>query len=89
MNDDGFKHLIPLVQALIAAGNPPAQHNGPGLFRQGQGGAYCVLEGRLRFEAVRHMPRRAEVVLNEANDYIACSHCWATIRGGKYLATRG
>jgi len=88
MNNDGFDHLIPLVNALIEAGNPLAEGKGPGVFQLNQGGPCCVLDGPLHFEAVRDLPRRQEVFFDEPNDFIACSHCWALIRGGRYLAAR-
>jgi hypothetical protein len=84
--DDGYSHLLPLVQALVDAGNEilPGRH--AAAFQYDQGGAYCAMSGPLRFDAVRDLPRRPEVHFDEARDFITCRHCWAIIYGGRYNA---
>jgi len=82
VTDDSYRHLLPLVQALVDAGNeiiPGRETNS--VFQYNQGGAYCRMSGRLRFDAIRDLPRRPEVVFDEAKDCIGCSHCWAIIYG--------
>ncbi len=86
MADDGFEHFVPLVRALVKAGNRLVHEDRPGVFLYNQGGAYCALQGPLHFEAVRHLPRRPEVDIDEENDCIGCSHCWALIYGGEHAA---
>ena len=86
-DDNGYSHLLPLVQALVDAGNEiiPDRHT-KAAFRYNQGGAYCPMSGPLRFDAVRDLPRRPEVHFDEARDFITCRHCWAIIYGGRYKA---
>ena len=84
-DDDGYGHLLPLVQALLDAGNglrPDPQATA--VFRVSQGGYYCPMTGPLHFDAVRELPRRTEVYFDEANDNIFCRHCWTGIYGGRY-----
>jgi hypothetical protein len=86
--DDGYSHLLPLVQALMDAGNglrPDPQTTAA--FRTSQGGYYCPMTGPLHFEAVRGLARRTEVHFDEANDNIFCRHCWTIIYGGRYQPT--
>jgi hypothetical protein len=83
--DVGFSHLLPLVNALLAAGNglvPDRQTTDA--FRPSQGGYYCPMTGPLRFDAIRDLPRRAEVHIDEANDNIFCRHCWTIIYGARF-----
>jgi hypothetical protein len=42
------------------------------------------MSGPLRFDAIRDLPRRAEVCFDETNDNIFCRHCWTTIYGARY-----
>lgn len=85
-DDDGFSHLLPLVRALVEAGNEiiPDRHYPELVFRYNQGGAYCPMSGPLHFDAVRNLPHRPEVHLDKARDFITCTHCWAIIYGGRY-----
>ena len=84
MSDD-YSHLLPIVEALLAAGNslePDTSTSAP--FRPDQSGFYCPLVRPIAFVAVRHLTLRPEVHLVEDDDYIWCEHCWAEIRGGAY-----
>ncbi|MEZ0112889.1 hypothetical protein ABH920_006913 [Catenulispora sp. EB89] len=84
-DDDGYGHLLPLVQALAAAGNRLLlDPQSTAAFRPSQGGYYCSMSGPLRFDAIRDLPRRAEVHLDETNDNIFCRHCWTGIYGARY-----
>lgn len=38
----------------------------------------------LHFDAIRDVPRWAEVHFDEVNDNIFCRHCWTIIYGGRY-----
>lgn len=82
VQDEGFRHLEPLVQALISGGNRLRE---PGnLFRYNQSGAYCVLEFPIDFEIARRVPSRPEIKLDDQLDMITCRHCWAIISGGRH-----
>jgi len=83
-DDDGYGHLFPLVEALLEAGNGLRHPETSVLFRTSQGGCHCSMTGPLRFDAIRDLPRRAEVHFDEANDSIFCRHCWTGIYGGRY-----
>jgi hypothetical protein len=84
-DDDGYGHLLPLVKALLDAGNGLRPHpRTTAAFRSSQSGHYCPMTGPLHFDAIRDLPRRAEVHLDEANDNIFCRHCWTIIYGGRY-----
>ena len=85
--DDGHGHLLPLVQALLEAGNGLRDPETAAVFRPSQGGYYCPMTGPLRFDSIRDLPRRAEVHFDEANDNIFCRHCWTSIYGGRYRAS--
>jgi hypothetical protein len=90
MTDDaGHSLLLPLVRALVDAGNEiiPDRHT-TAAFRYNQGGANCAMSGPLRFDAVRGLPVRPEVYFDEARDFISCRHCWAIIYGGRYNAAQ-
>lgn len=84
-DDGGFSHLLPLVEALLDAGNELLPHPAStAAFRPSQGGYYCAMTGPLHFDAVRDLPRRAEVQFDETNDSIFCRHCWTIIYGAHY-----
>ena len=80
------EHLLPLVKALLAAGNRLQPHPATDQpFRPSQGGPYCPLVDPIDFDVVRDLPRRAEVQLDEDIDAIFCRHCWTVIYGGAHV----
>lgn len=83
--DHDHSHLLPFVEALIAAGNSLKPHPATSEpFRPSQGGYYCPLTRPIDFDVVRHLAGNAKVHLVEDEDYIWCEHCWAEIHGGRF-----
>ncbi|MET7804515.1 hypothetical protein [Micromonospora chersina] len=84
MGDD-HRHLLPLVDALLAVGNALEPHPATDEpFGPSQGGYYCQLTKPIDFAVVRALPLSDQVHLVEHADYIWCEHCWAEIYGGGY-----
>ncbi|MGC5017095.1 hypothetical protein [Micromonospora sp. DT47] len=81
--DDDHRHLLPLIDALLAAGNALEPHPATEeAFRPSQGGYYCQLAKPIDFQVLQGLPLGEKVHLVEQADYIWCEHCWAEIRGG-------
>ena len=75
--------LLPLIDALVEAGNPYWLHpNASGPFYVTQGGYVCQMTYRIDFSVIRMMPRDPEVELLEDIDQIFCPRCWLTVYGG-------
>ena len=74
-----FRHLQPIVDALLRSGNRLARSDCWGSTRDG---FVCYLRDPIDFELVRSMFQLPEsIVLSEARDLIACQKTWATIYG--------
>lgn len=76
---DDWRHLLPLVDALVAHGNAVV---GDG-FSQTPGGYECKMAKPLDFEVLHSLVPAAEtnVHLSPGSDLVWCSHCWASLFG--------
>jgi hypothetical protein len=73
-----WSHLVPLVDALEAAGNSSAG------FHPNQGGTDCHMARPLDFAIVDSFVGTDphDIAVDRENQEVACRHCWASIHGG-------
>lgn len=77
--DRPFGHLLPIVDALIKAGNSPT---GADRFYLTQDGWYCTLSKPIDFDVVKtEFDIPDSVVLVENRDQIWCRNTWVCIHG--------
>jgi hypothetical protein len=78
-----WAHLIPLVDALIAAGNS-TEHG----FSPNQGGVSCTMTKPLNLELLRPLIAQDAhaAAISTGEDTIFCSHCWTDILGSDEVA---
>jgi hypothetical protein len=79
MTEPEWAHLVPFVDALVAAGNPTRY----GGFKPNQGGTDCEMRKRIDFSVVRALaaadPHADRIGMSDGR--IDCLHCWAGIHG--------
>lgn len=78
MSDD-WRHLLPLVDALVANGNAVVGNG----FCPTQAGYECEMANPLDFDVLSSLVPADEpsVHLSPGSDLLWCTHCWASLFG--------
>jgi hypothetical protein len=76
-----YRHLEPIVEALIDAGNKPLHDR---VFYMDKDGWRCDLESPIDFKLVRaQFSLSSSIILSESDGSILCKNTWIEIKGGR------
>jgi hypothetical protein len=81
---DEWRHLVPLVDALVERGNAVVGER----FVPNQGGFECEMKSPLDFEVLHPLVPQEDknIHLAPSSDLLWCSHCWASVFGPNRVA---